>query len=513
MDASKKVLRRIFLIYPPIVLAEGEEPTYTFPMGCGYIAGALEQQGYEVRCLDAIAEDRNSIQRVGEKLLRFGLSKETILQSIEEFSPDVIGFSCQFSVQYNPTRELIGAIKKARPEIVTIIGGTHSSAQPEDVLSETPVDYVVISEGEETVVNLLKRLQDGSSLECLDGFGYRDGGRICVNPKTHFIKDLDSIPFPARHLFNMEKYFDTSRGWGASKKQRRLSMITSRGCPFHCIFCGIHLNTGKKFRMRSAENVLKEIQAVVADYGVSEIMFEDDNISINRRRMMDLLQGFIDSKLDLVWSAPSGIALWTLDEELLEKMKKSGCYKIYLGLESGNERVLRDIIRKQLHDKNEIRRRVRMVKRYGFETVGFWVLGDPGETKRDMWDTIDFARELGLDNNQVLIALPYKGTRLYNVCRENNYFAYSKHLDPDQMVETRALIRTQDFTPSDVIAIQKAGRFLAVCRKDHRYLKHLKSIIQQQGWLAFRIFGEIIKKYLGFYGKPMNREEGYATQR
>jgi anaerobic magnesium-protoporphyrin IX monomethyl ester cyclase len=509
--ATKKMFEKIFLLYPPMILAEGERPTYTFPMGCGYIAAALETQGYEVRCLDAIAEDRNSTQPVGKKLLRFGLDNEAILQSIQDFSPDVIGFSCQFSVQYEPTKELVQEIKKTKPEIVTIIGGTHSSAQPEDVLREIPVDYVVISEGEETVVHLLKRLQEGSSLEDLDGLGYRNGRRIYVNSKTHFIKDLDSIPFPARHLFNMEKYLDTNRGWGSSKKRRRLSLITSRGCPFHCIFCGIHLNTGKKFRMRTPSSVLKEIQQVAKDYGVNEILFEDDNISINRARMMELVQGISDLELDISWSAPSGIALWTLDEELLEKMKESGCYKIYLGLESGNERVLKNVIRKHLCDKNEIRRRVKMIKKYGFETVGFWVLGNPGETKRDMWDTIDFARELGLDSNQVLIALPYKGTRLYDVCRENGYFAYSKHLDPNQMIETRALIRTEDFSPSDVIAIQKAGRFLAVYRKDHRFFTQLKSLFQQQGWLALKVLGEIIKKYLGFYRGTLNREERYAA--
>jgi len=508
----KKRLKKIFLLYPPMILGEGEEPTYTFPMGCGYIAAALEAQGYDIRCLDAIAEDRNSIQPLGKKLVRFGLSNEVVLQSINDFSPDAIGFSCQFSVQYNPTKELIREIKRRRPEVVTIIGGTHSSAQPEEVLRETPVDYVVISEGEETVVDLLERIQRGSPLEDLDGLGYRDGSRICVNPKRHFIKDLDTIPFPARHLFNMEKYFDTSRGWGGPKKLRRLSMITSRGCPFHCIFCGIHLNTGKKFRMRTAANVLEEIQHIVTNYGVNEIMFEDDNISLNRRRMMDLLQGIIDHKLNVLWSAPSGIALWTLDDELLGKMKESGCYKIYLGLESGNERVLEDVIRKHLHDKNEIRRRVNMIKKYGFETVGFWVLGNPGETKRDMWDTIDFARELELDYNQVLIALPYRGTRLYDVCREKNYFAYGDRLDPNQMIETRALISTKDFSPKDVIAIQKAGRLLALCRKDRRYFKHLKDLFKQQGWLAFKVLHEIIKKYLGFYRRTMNREEGYATQ-
>lgn len=512
MVAAKKMFERIFLLYPPMILAEGERPTYTFPMGCGYIAAALEDQGYEVRCLDAIAEDHNSTQRVGKKLVRYGLDNEAILQSIQDFCPDVIGFSCQFSVQYEPTKELVQEIKRVRPEIVTIIGGTHSSAQPEDVLREIPVDYVVISEGEETVVHLLKRLQEGAPLEGLDGLGYRSGSRICVIPKTHFIEDLDSISSPARHLFNMEKYLDTARGWGPSKRRRRLSLITSRGCPFHCIFCGIHLNTGKKFRMRSPGSVLKEIQQVAKDYGVNEILFEDDNISINRARMLELVQGISDLGLDIVWSAPSGIALWTLDEQLLGMMKESGCYKIYLGLESGNERVLKNVIRKQLYDKDEIRKRVKMIKMHGFETVGFWVLGNPGETKKDMWDTIDFARELGLDYNQVLIALPYKGTRLYDVCRENGYFAYSEHLDPNHMIETKALIRTEDFSPSDVIAIQKAGRFLAVYRKDHRFFGHLRFLFQQQGWLALKVLGEILKKYLGFYRVKLNREERYAAQ-
>lgn len=150
-------------------------------------------------------------------------------------------------------------------------------------------------------------------------------------------------------------------------------------------------------------------------------------------------------------------------------------------------------------NKDEIRSGVERIKRFGLSTVGFWVLGNPGETKKEMWETLDFAQELQLDYNQVLIALPYKGTALYQTCLENNYFAGSAQLDPNQMLETKALIRTPEFRPEDVIAIQQAARFLAIRSKGTGRLKALRELFQRQGFFALRILTELVRKRFGYY--------------
>lgn len=488
---------KILVVYPPIILPVQKQPSYTFPMGAGYIAAVLEREGYEVSCIDAIAE--GGCRPCSDKLMEYGLSVESLMERVRQCTPDIIAISCQFSVQYQPTRVLIQAAKQWNPEIITILGGTHSSAQPEDVLDQTAVDYIVLSEGEETIVQLVDTLNKRKSLDEIDGLAWRNRGVKKINERKKFIRDLDALPFPARHLFNMEVYFSTARGWGETGSVRRLSMITSRGCPFGCSFCGIHLNTGKKFRMRSAENVLSEIDLLVNEYGIQEVMFEDDNISLNRGRFIQILQGIRDHFPGLRWSATSGMALWTLDDEVLKLMKESGCTKVYLGLESGSERVLRDIIGKHLTCKDKIRERVNRIKRVGLQTVGFWVLGNPGETRKEMWDTLDFARELQLDYNQVLIALPYRGTRLYEQCAARGYFARSPDLDPNEMLETVALIRTPEFTPEDVIAIQQAGRFLAIRARGTSLTRALAELLQRQRDLFWRILLEIFKKKIGYY--------------
>jgi magnesium-protoporphyrin IX monomethyl ester (oxidative) cyclase len=492
-------IRKVLIIYPPIVLSAPDRPSYTFPMGAGYIAAVLEQAGYQVQCLDAIAEGMKEQRPTRDGRTEFGLSIEVIMARVREFKPDAVGISCQFSLQFSATRKLLEAIHAWNAETVTVIGGTHSSAQPGAVLNETGVDYVILGEGEATIVELFARLNEQTDLSTMDGLAWRHGSNIRVNPRTQFIRDLDAIPFPARHLFDMEKYFETDRGWGDRQNRRRLSMITSRGCPFKCSFCGIHLNTGKTYRARSPENVLSEISKVIADYRITDIMFEDDNISLHKNRFLDILHGIIDHRFDITWTATSGMALWTLDEEVLQTMRESRCSCIYLGIESGNERVLREVIVKHLTDKNEIRRRVTQIKSFGFETVGFWVLGNPGETKKEMWDTLEFARELELDFNQVLIALPYKGTALYDTCLEKGYFAVSPELDPNQMMETKGLIRTPEFGPMDVFAIQQAGRFLAIRRKGTSRWHALRELFRRHGLSGARVLVELAKKKLGYY--------------
>jgi len=492
-------IKKVLILYPPIVLSEGERPSYTFPMGAGYIAAVLEQAGYEVSCLDCIVAGRDEVRQIGDGLCEYGLSVERVLEQVAALEPDLVGISCQFSVQYTPTRTLIEVLKQNNPTRPIVLGGTHSSAQPEDVLEQTAVDYLVLSEGEQTMVELLDCLSGGEPVSHLDGLAWRDAGEIRLNPRTRFIQDLDELPFPARHLFDMEAYFDTPRGWGEDKGSRRLSLITSRGCPFGCSFCGIQLNTGKKFRMRSAGNVLSELEHVVETYGITEVMFEDDNISLHKGRFLEILQGMMARFGKIFWTATSGMALWTLDDEVLVAMQKSGCERIYLGIESGNERVLREVIRKHMTKLDDIRAGVARIKHFGMSTVGFWVLGSPGETKREMWDTLDFARELQLDFNQVLIALPYRGTELYQVCLENDYFAASSELDPDNMVETKAMIKTPEFSPEDVLAIQQAGRFRAILRQNKGLISALIELFQRHGWFSLRVIMELVKRRYGYY--------------
>ncbi|MDP2212196.1 MAG: radical SAM protein [Candidatus Aquicultor sp.] len=220
----------------------------------------------------------------------------------------------------------------------------------------------------------------------------------------------------------MDTYFTINRPHGTtSVRTPNTSIITSRGCPAKCIFCSIHSVWGRKFRARSPESVLEEIRHLRDDYGIQELQFEDDNLTFDATRAKSIFQGMIDLKFDILWTTPNGVAAYALDDETLELMKKSGCYRICLAIESGNKEVLNKIIRKPLR-LPIVKPLIAKVKDLGIAVDAFFVVGFPGETREQMADTFKFANGIGAENVNFFIATPYPGTKLYDVCREKGCY-------------------------------------------------------------------------------------------
>jgi len=417
---KKRAIEKVLLIRPSLKIEHFEHKSLVFPLGLGYIAGVLEKNDYQVKVLDCLAEGfNNEIKK--DKYIIYGLSSAKIKRKIEKFLPDVVGISCPFSLQYPFALEVAKITKEVNKEIITILGGAHPSSVPEEVLKDKEIDFVVIGEGEETIINLLSALKENREFNHIDGLGYRIDERIVINPKTRYIQDLDSIPFPAWHLFPMEEYFKVNMPHGIDSRPPSTNMITSRGCPARCIFCSIHSIFGFEYRARSKDNVISEIEFLKKEYSIKEIQFEDDNLTLDKKRAKEIFKGIIEKKLNISWTAPNGIALWALDNELIELMKESGCRHIALGIESGVQEVLDKVIHKPLNLKT-VKPLIEKLSEVKIKTTAFFVVGFPQETYSQIKNTLRFALSLPVDDINVYFATPYPNTELYNIAKEKGLF-------------------------------------------------------------------------------------------
>ena len=457
---QNREIKKILLVDPPRTAPEENlkrtRPTVQSPLGILYVAAVLEKNGYEVKILDAVIEAENpAVPVVIEKgVARFGLNDKEIESYIREFAPDVIGVSCVLSVKYNDARNICKIAKKYDPDCPTIMGGGHPTQYTTKVLQDPNLDYVVIGEGEFSTLELIQYLEGEISLNALDGIGMKNDGKVKIIPKTKFIENLDDIPFPARHLVPMEKYSKVNMPHGETTRTPWATIFTSRGCPASCFYCGSHVLWGRRYRGRSAENVLEEIKSLIDDFGIKELLIEDDNFTYEKKRTGKILDKIIKNNWDLTWTTPSGTAIFALDEELLIKIKESGCVSLTLAIESGSQRVLSKVIKKPL-SLEKAKHVVKKAKSLGIKTRAFFMLGIPGETKEEMEQTVELARELKIDWACFNITTPMPGTQLYDICLDEQYI--DQEIDPVNIEYTNARIKTDEFSEQYVSDMWEKG--------------------------------------------------------
>ncbi|MFP4446707.1 MAG: B12-binding domain-containing radical SAM protein, partial [Desulfosudaceae bacterium] len=276
-------VKRLMLIFPPMFNTRQIDTMVCPPMGIASLA-AYVRDLVEVRLLDCLAEDGDRREPVSQSIDRVGMSYARIIDEIRTWAPDMVGLSCIFSSQWSAVAELTERIKQdVDSDMVVVTGGTHPSFLPESTLARSRVDYVVLGEGERGLRDLIMAHNRGGGLDRIDGIAYRDNGSIVVRPRTSWIEDLDSLPFPARDLLPMEKYFATRVPMGLHwRKVRNTPIVSSRGCPLKCPFCSSWRHWGARFRKRSAGNVLAEIAHLRDVYDVRELKWQDDNLTTDR---------------------------------------------------------------------------------------------------------------------------------------------------------------------------------------------------------------------------------------
>jgi len=405
--------------------AKKEEITPVFPpIGLAYIAAVLKKNNVEVEILEANA---------------YNLNHSQISDYIKKYSPDFVGITSTTSL----IEEAHEIAKLCPKNIKVVIGGIHASSVPEETLEKFQrFDYLVRGEGEFTMLELIQK----KPVSKIKGLSYRRKGKIINNPNRELNDKLDDLPFPARELLPMNKYFSAG-----AKKNPNDYILSSRGCPYQCIFCADHLVHGRKFRYRSPENIIKEIEDLFSR-GVRDFDFIDDNFTLITERVEKFCNLMIEKKLnkEMGWRCSNGIRVDRITPELLKKMKEAGCYMVSLGIESGNEEILKKM--KKDIDLGKVRQAVKWCREVGIETRGLFMFGNLGENKKTMRDTINFAKSLNLDTATFHITIPFPNTDYWKIIKKEgeiypksyrDYIAYGNVIFQHGELDEKTLIEMQ----------------------------------------------------------------------
>ncbi len=336
------------------------------PLGLAYLAGILRREGVEVRILDLL------MARYSPGMLR---------RELGEFRPDFVGATCS-TINSKAASRVLRLSKEFDPGLVTLIGGPHASFVAPELIDKAPwIDAVVVGEGDQTVVDLVQTLSRGGDMAAVAGIAFRRDGRAVVNAPRPRIKDLDSLPLPARDLLPLSKY---------RALKVPCTVITSRGCPFGCIFCSAPRMFGRGVRYRDPGLVVDEIEMIHRELGFGEINIVDDTFTVREPHVQAICQGIRDRGLKITWSVYSRVD--TISPQVLQTMKEAGCNWVCFGLESGSQKIL-DTIKKGITTAKS-REAIRMATESGLNVLASFILGLPGEDPKTAGQTVALAREL-----------------------------------------------------------------------------------------------------------------------
>ena len=388
---------KILLVMPPdinTVLMEAPNEVYEEfgaypPLGLMYLAACIRKfskQKHDIRIVDCDTD----------KLDFKALEKE-----IKGYAPDVVGVTAYTPIIYDSWQTLKLA-KKINKKIITVIGGHHSDIYPKETINLGGIDYIVLGEGEYIFPKLIDALEKKQDPKKVEGIVFKKNGKIIITGNPGFVENLDELPLPARDLVDWRKHQCV-----LGKENVVATIMSSRGCPYRCTFCYKPLKA-RAWRFRSAENIVKEVEQCYK-LGIREIFFFDDNFSVDVRRVKAICDEIVKRKLKISWSFRGRVN--TLDYDMLVKCKKAGCHRIHFGVETGSDEGLRKI--KKDITTEQIRKAFKLCKKTGIVAVANFMIGLPGEKKREMFNTVDFANSIDADYAEFAIVTPYPQTELY----------------------------------------------------------------------------------------------------
>jgi radical SAM superfamily enzyme YgiQ (UPF0313 family) len=369
------------------------------PLGILYLTAYLKKYRYsgEFNILD---------------LRSCSLKNAQIADRINGFDPDLIGIS-SLSTESVSTHNLVEICRKARHGTPVLLGGPYASAEWPFAMEDSNIDHCFVGEGEQSFLEFLNCMDNGGDPKAISGLAFRDpSGKPALNPLGSFITELDEIPFPDYELIDLKEYaFNANSHLPAFDFKRRFAPIfTSRGCPYKCTFC--HNIFGKKIRFRSPGNVLAEVDWLVKEHGISEIHFEDDSFNIDVKRAKTICHEIINRKYDLKTAFPNGIRADFVDEEMVDLFADMGVYNIAYGIESANENIRKKI--KKTMDIEKLKKAITLTAGRGIIVSGFFMVGFPNETEKEMEETIRFACKSKLHIANFSRVIPFPGTELFD---------------------------------------------------------------------------------------------------
>ncbi len=437
----------------------------TPPLGIGYLASSLKKQGINAKIIDG---------------LRTGLTHDELLEKIISEKPDAVGITCLTSF-YNEVIELSKALKKKGYKV--IIGGVHPTFLPLETITDSNADYVVCGEGEIALVKLAKNKFVNKNIPGIYSKKDLENGKPII--KAEAVKELNDLPFPDWKQLDPNTYPKAPHG--AFVKNFPIGVImTTRGCPYQCTFCASRKFYDVKIRYRTPENVIEEIKYLVKNYGIKEVHFEDDNLTLKRDHVEKICNLILKNNLKISWACPNGIRADKVDEDLIKLMKKSGCYFFAFGIESANPKILKNI--KKLETIEEIRKSIEIADRVGIECQGFFIFGLPGETKKTIEESINFAKSSKLSRAHFMILDVLPGSELWNELKGKFTPDWKKdsYREPEWIpkgltkkmlmdAQSRA-IREFYFRPATLLKILRSIK-----------LKQVKFLVQR--FSAYRIYG------------------------
>ncbi len=412
---------KVLLIYPPNFfhiksvlpeVVEGERG-YNPPLGLLYLAGYMQKFSPEIdlKIIDCLAEN---------------ISFDQLEKEIENFSPDVVGVSVM-TFTLRDSLKVSEVVKKVSKKTKVVFGGPHVNIYSRETLELGNVDFIVLGEGEKIFNDLMSNINNEEALKKIPGLVFFDKNNNFIHTGLpQLIQDLDNVPLPARNLIDNNKY---SSVLGTSKLVT--TMMTSRGCPYKCLFCD-RPHLGKFFRARSADNVVAEIKDCMK-YDIKEFLMYDDTFTIDHKRVIDICDQIIEQKLNIRWDIRARVN--TINEEMLKKLKQAGCVRVHYGVESGNQKIL-NVLRKGITIE-QVEKAFKLTHSVGMETLAYFMIGNPEETKENIEQTIKFALKINPDYVHITATTPFPATELYNmalergVIKEDVWLKFSKNPTAD----------------------------------------------------------------------------------
>lgn len=431
----------ILFIRPTLITQFAISP----PLSVGYLAASLKKEGFD------------NLSFIDGTLHQY--APHHILELIKNDIPDFISIQV-YSGSQQWTKDLIELLHENNILSHTIVGGPHISALKKIAVKHINADYGVIGEGEEVLPKLLNLIINhrDEQIDNISGIIYKKSNEYKVS-KIPFAKvdDINSIPIPMWDLMEPNKYFASLRTGSATlppKGSRIVNILTSRGCPYNCTFCASGITSLKKIRYRNINNIIQELEYLKNKYDIDEFWITDDNLTMNLERATDFCNLLIEKQLNLHWRAPNGLRVDRLTEELIRKMKESGCYSVGLGVETGSPSTMKKI--KKNLDLPKVDEIIHMFKKNKILTCGFFIVGLPFETEEDINQTIDFALKSKFDRIQVSIFTPYPGSEEFE-----NVFGktvsddeYLKRIDA-YLHKSKMPIINQNLSNLEIHALQK----------------------------------------------------------
>lgn len=368
------------------------------PLGLLWIGAVLRKNGHAVQVIDPIPGRGNFIDKV------------------KGFDPDLVGISIM-TTEYPKAKEIINSLKGVLKNTLYCAGGIHPTALPRQTIEELGLDFVVMGEGEYIMRDICYRLENDRSYRDIAGIGYKKNGNYVENPRYPLITDLDKLSMPARDLLDMEWYLTPPGLVRGAFLKRTLGLLATRGCPYQCIYCGSHTIFGRSIRRRSVHNILEEVEHLINTYNIDGFYFYDDTFTVDRNYVSEFCQGLKKRGINLKWGCQ--IRANTVWKSLSEEMRDAGCIQVDIGVESGSDKVLKNL--KKGTTVAVIKDAFKTVKKAGIRTMATFIVGSPGETSEDIKMTRRLAKEISPDYTKFFYLTPFPGSELYGDALENSW--------------------------------------------------------------------------------------------